>query len=544
MTTPSTFEAAANSRSDPFTERLWLRAQSYIAGKQIRAAQITLESLVQRDPARAAARMLLASIYLDEGCVREAAEQAITASRMLPEDADAVATTVHCLLRVGEMVAARDCLQQFDAANRRLMGRELVALAHAYEMLGDHPAGLMLMDRAQAQGYDNPDFGYFHSLQLQFNGRVEDAQRRLEGCLRLGPTFGRASLALARMSKQTPESNHLDYIRAQLQQVERGSEDHASFEFAQYKELEDLARYDEAFAALERGNAIKNAHVSHDMAVEGIVFDGITRRITADFINHPGVAIEGPIPIFIVGMPRSGTTLLDRLLDNHPDVVSTGERADFPRQLRWTANLHGTELIDPALLERLSEVDYVELGRRYLEQTQWRAQGRPFYVDKLPSNYMLLGLIHRALPQAPILHMLREPMDVCFSNYKALFGNGYLYSYQMDALATHYIRYQALMRHWHASIPDRLLDVSYADLVRDPEAVLEAVFTHCGLRLVPGCSDLTRNATAVSTLSSAQIREPIHSRTLGAWRRYERQLAPLHEMLGAAGVVAASSGKK
>jgi tetratricopeptide (TPR) repeat protein len=522
---------------DPFVERLWFRAQRYIADKQITAARVTLETLVQRDPARVAARMLLASVYLDEGRVREAAAQAVAASSMLPDDADAVATEVHCLLRVGEMTAARDCLARFGARNRALDGRQLTVLAHVYQMLGDNPVGLELMDRAQALGYDSPDFRYFHAMQMQFNGRIADARRRMEDCLRLGPTFGRASLSLARMSRQTIDSNHLDYIRAQLRAVEQGSEDHAAFEFAQYKELEDLGHYEDAFAALERGNTIMYARMSHDVDREGELFEGIERCVTSDFMRGPGAATEGPLPIFIAGLPRSGTTLLDRILDNHPDVVSAGERIDFPRQLRWAANLHGNELIDKKLLERLPDIDYVELGSRYLEQTQWRAPGNLFFVDKLPANYLLLGLIRRALPQAPILHMVRGPMDVCFSNYKAMFGESYPYSYRLDALAAHYIRYRALMQHWHDAAPGCLLDISYAELVRDPEACLTKVFAHCGLRQVSGCSDLSRNTTAVNTLSSAQIREPIHTRTLGEWRRYERQLAPLYVTLRSAGLV-------
>ena len=538
MNSLSTIETASGNASDPFTERLWLRAQRYIAEEQIAAARIALEALTQRDPGRVAAKMLLASVYLSEGRVREAAEQAITACRMLPEDADAVATATHCLLRIGEMTAARDCLARFDALNRKLDGRQLTALAHVYQMLGDHPSGLELMNRAQVQGYDNPDFRYFHALQMQFNGQVDAARSRLESCLQLGPTFGRASLALARMSRQTPGSNHLDYIRAQLKRVEQGSEDHAAFEFAQYKELEDLGQYDDAFAALERGNAIKLAHVSHNVAIEGDLFKGISHRVTADFIHSPGAAIEGPVPIFIVGMPRSGTTLLDRLLDNHPDVVSTGELADFPRQLRWAANLHGNDLVDGRLLERLPNIDYAELGRRYLAQTQWRVSDSPYYVDKLPSNYMLLGLIHRALPHAPILHMVRDPMDVCFSNYRALFGESYLYSYQFDALSAHYIRYRELMHHWHCAMPGVIFDVDYSRLVTKPEEILSSIFTHCGLRQVLGCSDLTRNTSAVNTLSSVQIREPIHARNLGAWRRYEKQLTPLYGRLRTAGLIA------
>lgn len=512
------------------SERLWLRAQRYIADNQITAAKITLESLLRREPQRVAARMLLASVILSEGRVREAAVHAIAASTMLPDDADAVGTTAHCLLRIGEMVAARDCLQRFDTASLR-DGRMLTALAHAHQMLGDHRTALALMDRAQAKGFDNPDFRYFHSLQLQFNGRIEDAQRELDACLRLGPTYGRASLTLARMRKQTTDSNHLDYIRRQLQTVERDSEDHAAFEFAQFKELEDLGDYAQAFAVLKRGNAIMYARGHHDIERERSLFEALIARTPADFLQPHDSKFEGPVPIFIVGLPRSGTTLLDRILDNHSMVISTGERSDFPRQLRWAADRHGHELIDEALIERLGEVDHAELGRRYLAQTQWRAQGKPYYLDKLPPNYMLVGLIHRALPQAPILHMVREPMDVCFSNYKAMFGDAYAYSYDLPALAAHYDQYRRLMEHWHAAMPGRVFDVAYSELVRNPDAVIRDILMYCGLPYEPGCADLTRNTTAVDTLSSAQVREPIHARTLGEWRRYERQLEPLQARL-------------
>ena len=539
----SSIDRPVGSR-DPFAEKLWRRAQCYIVENQIPAARAALESLVLRDPQRVAARMLLASVYLDCGRVREAAEQAVTASGMMPDDAEVIATTVNCLLRIGETVAARDCLVRFDAPNRNLQGHQLVMLAHVYQMLGDDRTGLALMDRAQALGYDSPDFRYFHALQLQFNGRVAEARSRLESCLQLGPTFGRASLALARMGKQTADSNHLDYIRMQLRRVEPGSEDHAAFEFAQYKELEDLGDYEEAFAALQRGNAIMYARVKHDLAREGELFDTIRRTVSSDFVCVDGASIDGPVPIFIVGLPRSGTTLLDRLLDNHPDVVSTGERPDFPHQLRWAANLHGKDVIDAKLLERLPQIDYAELGRRYLLQTQWRTPGSPFFVDKLPFNYTLVGLIHRALPQAPIVHMVRDPMDVCFSNYKALFGESYPYSYQMDALATHYIRYRELMHHWHEVLPGTVLDVSYRELVQNPEETLAAVFAHCGLRPVSGCSDLTRNTTAVNTLSSAQVREQIHTRTLGEWRRYQKQMTPVLQALRAAGLVGEGITKK
>ena len=511
-------------------DRHWQRAQRYIAENQIAAAKVTLESVVSHAPHRSDARMLLASVMLSEGTVRNATEQAVIASHHLPNDANAVSTVTHALLRIGETNAARATLERFDPSFTR-DGPSLTAIAHAYQMLGDHPKALALMDRARALGFDNADFRYYRSLELQFNGRLEEARAELEACLKLGPTYGRASLTLARMRRQTPESNHLDYIRAQLRTVERGSEDHAAFKFAEFKILEDLGSFAEAFDALRTGNDIMYGRSRHDIAREQRLFDQLIAATPASFVAPHDESFAGPVPIFIIGLPRSGTTLLDRILDNHSQVLSTGERGEFPRQLRWAADCHGHELIDEKLIARFTNVDFAELGRRYLEQTQWRAQGRSFYVDKLPPNYLVAGLIRRALPHAPILHMVRDPMDVCFSNYKAMFGDSYAYSYELAALAAHYRQYRRLMNHWHAMMPGVVLDVNYGELVVDAESVARRVFAHCRLPYEPGCTDTSRNTSATDTLSSAQVREPIHARTIGEWRRYATQLSGLHESL-------------
>ncbi|MGH8191241.1 MAG: tetratricopeptide repeat-containing sulfotransferase family protein [Rhodanobacteraceae bacterium] len=529
--------SAAPDPATHFAQRTWMRAQQYLADGKIPAARAALEALLLRQPDRFAARMLLASVHLNEGRVREAAEQATLACRSLPDDAEAVATASQCLLRIGEMTTAHDTLVRYDARSRHLDGRHFRLLARSWHELGENSAALALMELAQAAGYDNADFRYFHGLQLQFHARTDAARSEMRECLRQCPTHGRAALALARLNKHNPDPARLRFIREQLPLVERDSEDHAAFEFAQFEELDALGGFDEAFAALQRGNAITFARLSGGARLDKDLFDGIRTMATRSFVDGPGLAAtDGPTPIFIVGMARSGTTLLDRMLDNHPDVISTGERTDFPLQLRWCANRHGSQIIDANLLERIPDVDFAELGRRYLEQTQWRAGGNAFYVDKLPPNHLLVGFIHRALPFAPILHMVRDPMGTCFSNYRALFGNNYPHSYNQDALAEYYGLYRRLMQHWHDVVPDRLLDVEYRQLVGDPETTLAKVFAHCGLRSAPGCSDLTRNTSTVATLSCTQVREPLHTRGLAGWARYRTHLEPLRLALARSGI--------
>jgi len=336
-------------------------------------------------------------------------------------------------------------------------------------------------------------------------------------------------LALTRLHKQTAEKNHLNDLRERLQEVEQGTEDHAALEFAVYKELEDTGRYDLAWGALERGNAILFARQQYDSSYERQLFDNLIRRCTPQLLQAADVGHEGPQPIFIIGMPRSGTTLLDRVLGNHSQVVSAGELDDFGLQLRWVAD-HRTTL-DDYVLQRLPELDYAELGRRYLERTQWRAQGARFYVDKLPRNWMVAGLIHRALPQARILNLVRDPMDVCFSNFRALLGDTFPWSYDLQALAAHYRQYRRVLAHWHAAMPGQILDVPYNELTRDPETMARKVLDYCGLEWEPGCVDITRNKAAVATLSMSQVREPIHTRFFEEWRNYEQQLQPLRQAI-------------
>ncbi|MGH8215038.1 MAG: tetratricopeptide repeat-containing sulfotransferase family protein [Rhodanobacteraceae bacterium] len=520
-----------------FTTRTWVRAQRYLADGQITAAKAALEALLLREPTRFAARMLLASVYLKERQVKEAAEQAKLASQSLPDDADAVAAASQCLVRAGEFATARENLMRYDAFSRDLDGPHLRLMARTYQKLGDNTSALKMLDQACLADPGNADVRYFHGLQLQFHGQMDAAKQEMEECLRIIPTYGRAALTLARLSKGNPDPARLAFIRGHLADVPRQTEEHAAFEFAQFEELENLRDFDGAFAALERGNAIMHKRLAADEGLGADVFNGVTRIATPTFVSGPGLRLAtGPVPIFIVGLPRSGTTLLDRMLGNHPDVKSAGELTDFPLQLRWCANLHGNQTIDAELLERIPDLDFAQLGRRYLEQTQWRAGGSAFYVDKLPPNHLLTGFIRRALPFAPILHMAREPMGVCFSNYKALFGNSYAYSYQLQELSDYYARYGQLMDHWRSVIPDGLMDVDYRALVTDTDATLAKVFAHCRLRHADGCGNVTENASPVATLSCAEVREPVHTRGLGDWMRYQAHLEPLRLSLTRAGV--------
>lgn len=516
--------------------RLERRARQYLDGGRLDAAQATLESLLQHAPhssASAAVRMDLADVLLARGHMHAATRQLLEAAAAAPDDPMQIARLAQALHFHGETVAARHCFEQ-PQVHRTTSGNDLVALARARSLLDEPPATLDLLERALAAGIDTPDEHFSHALQLQFTGRIEQAAAELTSCLTRWPTFSGAAMTLMRLRRQT-DAGHVDTFRKHVRHIPADNIVHAEFQFALFKLLSDLGRDDEAGEALMRGNAVMHALCPYDEHADTALADAVMRLPTAmPGMDHHGTADEGPIPIFVVGMPRSGTTLLERMLSRHPQVATAGELSDFPRQLRWLTATPGPGMNDfGAVIERSHDIDVHALGARYLAQTRWRAHGKRFYIDKLPDNHLLTGLIHQALPQAPILHMVRDPMDVCFSNFKAMFGARSEWSYAQPALARHYGLYRKLMQHWHEHCPGAVLDVDYADLVRNPDTAIARVLAHCGLPPEDDCVDPTGNPSPVSTPSSVQVREPLHTRALGAWQTQARHLAPLRRALEA-----------
>lgn len=514
----------------------WQSAQAALARRDMPEARRHLLAVLAQQPAHAYARVMLAGTVLAQGRLREAVQQLQQAAAIDYRDPALLLRVAQALLRVGDSESVAHLMRSACVAQCN-DSPSLAALAHVLQSLGLHADALQLMQRAAALGFNNPDFQYFLGVQLQFNGELDAAEQALTRCLQLHPGHGRAALTRARLRRWHADDNHLNGLRNQLQVVAADSEDAAAMWFALYKELEDLGDFSQAWEALRQGNASMWRRLRHDRLADRSQHEAMARLAAAGTFNTAGAAGEddGAQPIFIIGMPRSGTTVLERMLGNHSQIASAGELGDFAQQLRWAADQAGRALLDPALLQALPTLDYAAVGEGYLRQTRWRLNGQRRFIDKLPPNYLLAGPIARALPQAVIVYVRRDPMAVCFSNYRAMFGDSYGYSYDFDALAAHHAAHAQLMQGWQQHLPGRVLEIDYEAMVADPDAALARVLECCGLALEQGGSDLTRNAAATATLSSVQVREPVHARNVEEWRRYADQLAPLRERLQAAG---------
>lgn len=519
---------AANpaSASDP----LWHEAQTCLRAGQLDAARALLASMFARRSGEARAHLVAAQIAWREDRVRDGTRHALAAAHAAPDDPETLCALVAVLLETGETVVARECLAHPVLADS-VDPLVLMRMAGFRKRLEEHAEALALLDKVRASGHDTAALRFKRGEALMFNGRLEEAEAEFAGSLAQAPAYGRVALPLVRLREQTPEHNQLVLLERSMRHVAHGSHDHAALLFARYKALEDLGRDEEAWASLAQGNALMHARLGNESSRHHAWLERFLCACPAGSPQTVSEATPCATPIFIVGVPRSGTTLLERMLGNHSRVATIGELMDFGAQLHWLADTRniGSE----SLLEKLPALDYADLGRRYLARTQWRADGRAFFIDKQPPNWVLAGAIHAALPQAPILNLVRDPMDTCFSNWRAYFGDACAYSYNLDAMAEYFNDYQRVMAQWHRTMPGAILDVPYADLVREPEATLRVVFGFCGLEWEPGCDDTMRNGAPSATLSAAQVRAPLHARAFGEWRRYETQLSELAAVLAA-----------
>jgi hypothetical protein len=305
--------------------------------------------------------------------------------------------------------------------------------------------------------------------------------------------------------------------------------------YALAKECEDLGRYPEAFDYLERGARKRREHLRYDVALDVATVDWIMK-------SHPAAPAD-PLasreePIFIVGLPRSGTTVVDRILASHSSITSAGELDCFALSLVDAARRKSGKAALPRreLVELSATLEFAALGRDYLARAREAYGGSGRFVDKMPLNYLYCGLIHRALPNARIVHVVRHPMAVCYAMYKTLFKSGYPFSYDLGEIASYYAAYHRLMAHWRNILPGVIHQVSYEDLIADQAGETRKLLEYCGLGWEDGCLAFHRNPTPTTTASASQVRRPLYDSSVSQWRHYEARLSGLRKALAAEGI--------
>jgi tetratricopeptide (TPR) repeat protein len=416
------------------------------------------------------------------------------------------------------------------------------ALGDFASALGDYALAFAAYDRAVALRPERSRYWFNRAAVRRFLGQIALAEADYDQCLELDPGDAQAWLNRADLRVQTPERNHVAGLQQRLGRAPLSWQDEVRLRYALAKELEDLGESQAAWSHLAAGAALRRRHLRYDPAEDLNTVDWLIEAFASERVPHaPAADAAAPTPIFIVGMPRTGSTLVDRMLGSHSQVFSAGELSDLGNAVVDAARrVLGRSASRRELVAASVRADAAALGADYLARarphTEPLMRGERHFTDKMPLNYLYCPLIDAALPQARIVHVSRHPMATCYGMFKVLFDQGYPFSYDLDEIANHYIGYRRLIAHWHTVMPGRILEVSYEQLVADPAGQCRRLLDALGLPWEDGCLDFPNNPAPTATASATQVRRPIYASALHQWRRYAAQLEPLRQRLEAAGI--------
>lgn len=513
------------------------QARAALAGGDLQAAAAAAGDLVRTQPGSPTGFFLLGMVAAETGQVAKAVPLLEAAAERGPE-AEHLAQLARLLIllrrdgEAAEIAVRAMALEPDDPLTLDTIGCVLVRL-------GRHEEAMLPFAAAVSGEPENLEYRYNLAAASGFTGRVGDARMHYEAILAQDPGNARAHYALAILSRQTAGANHVPRLKSALAAADSPA-DALRIRYALAKELEDLGEA-EAFGHLAAANAEHKRSLSYDFARDAAIFDAIEVLFAgaADTLAE-GDGNPDPAPIFVVGMPRTGTTLVDRILSSHRDVGSAGELQAMPLAVKQLAGTSSHVVIDPATIAASAAIDPAALGATYLARAaHHRPAGTPRFTDKLPANFLYVGHIARALPNARIVCLRRNPMDTVWSNYKNLFASQsayYAYSYDLMDTARYYARFDRLMALWERLFPGRVLQLSYEGLVADQEGQTRRLLAHCQLGWDDACLSFHENSAAVATPSAAQVRRPLNADGVGKWRLHQDALEPVAAWFATQGI--------
>ena len=502
-------------------------------GKLGKAERITRD-LLKKHPAAATAIRLLADIGLKLGQLTDAGHLLERCLELAPEFHAARHSYTIVLIRQQKPEAA---LHEAE----KLLVREpnnpnfLTLKASILARIGDQSGAIEIYEtvlknyprQAMAQ------MSYGHTLKTV--GRLDEAIEAYKKCIRLRPEVGEAYWSLANLKTFRFSDEDIDNMRNQVTTEGGDADDQSHLAFALGKALEDCKGYDESFKFYRRGNAIRRIEHRHNPKVNVLESLRQVRALPSTFFEQrKGWGCQAPDPIFVVGLPRAGSTLLEQILASHSQVEGTSELQDIIAIANKLGNKNRENPAGkyPEVLAEMSQDQFRELGESYLESTRIQRTDKPFFIDKMPNNFRHIGLIHLILPNSKIIDARRHPMGGCFSGFKQLFARGQTFTYDLEDIGKYYRDYVRVMDHWDEVLPGRVHRVQYEDMVADTDGQIRALLDYCELDFEDQCLRFYETDRAIRTPSAEQVRKPIYKEGLEQWRNFEAHLDPLKEALG------------
>ena len=505
------------------------RADVYMASNQADQAMVSLMAATEANPDHVETRLRIADIQLAADRHNLARDQVMRALSGYIESPRVAVELVRRLNKISESSTIIEIAKQLPTTMWE-SATSLSEMAQQLSIIGAHELADEFAKAAVARDPRHPPSLSVMARMDVFYGRLAEAAEHAERCLAIIPDEPGTHWLLSRL--RLPDAgrriDRLEAIIARTQ--EQGVL--GSLAYALHNELHDQKDYARSWDALAMACRAKRQQLGYTPAESDALFDSLHQWTAAEGAINDGFVDPTLQPIFVVGMHRSGTTLSERIISGHSRVAAGGETYDITAALRRASGLHCRLETDRRIVEARAGFDYRRMGQEYLDSMRWRTGGAPCITDKLPSNFLNIGFIARALPQARIIRLRRDPIDVGLSNLRTLFSTAAGYSYDQMDFVHYFNRYEKLMEHWHAVFPGRILDVEYNDLVAEPEAMARRMAEFCGLDFEPAMVKIEERSDAVATASSVMMRDGIRKDRGKVWKAYEQPLQPMIQAFG------------
>ncbi|MGA9574053.1 MAG: sulfotransferase [Lysobacterales bacterium] len=524
--------------SHPTSKELLDRVWQSLRKKDIRQAISSSNLLVQKHPLYAPGWHAASHVAQLVNQPKSALVAIDRALKLEPQNIDWQLHRAACLLMCGDNENCGKWLNVLITHSGRFNSAQLSQLAFLCSRIELHDEASQIY--VKLTGLEPNKGGHWYNLASiqRFQGQNEKAEASLNKAIELNHEDYEAYQLRADLRKQTNASNHIAELQSLLENGIGVPAGEVQICYALAKELEDTDRSEESFNVLKRGASLRRKHINYHIEDDLKTIDTIRDTFGSTMFATPPDGLLTREPIFVIGLPRTGTTLLERILGSHPEVFAAGELNNFAVQMMQQAGQQSgaQKWSRKELVQHTAQLDFERLGQAYLESSRPLTGHTAHFVDKMPLNFLYAGLIHRAMPNARIVHLSRHPMDTCYAIYKCLFQDAYPWSYDLEEIALYYSAYHQLMTHWKTVMPGVIYELAYEDLVADIEGNARKLLDYCELSWEPRCARFHESQASSTTASASQVRQPVYQSSVNRWKSYRSQLSPLRERLASLGI--------
>ena len=509
-----------------------VRAADLVADEKPREAEKLLRRHLAEKPDDPRAMRLLAQIALD-------ANHRVAALKLLKRTVEVAPDFVLAWNNLADLYMKEERFElALETAERAIeldpeMPHSWVVKGNLLSKAQRHDEALAAYDRALSISPSHSGALAAKGHVLKTIGRTDEAIETFRQCIRLHPGFGEPYWSLANLKTFSFDDEEVAVIEQMLGREELPDENKVNMHYALGKHFENQKDFKTAFEHYSAGAGLRRPHEAYDPVQNQVVHDRIIEVFDAELLEKRagwGDPSEGPI--LVVGLPRSGSTLIEQILASHSQIEGTMELPDLPRCIREVSRAAPDREEYPEAVRDLSEREVLALGQRYMRTTERYRTGKPYFIDKMPNNFSHIGFLHLILPNARIINARRNPLDACLGCYKQLFYKGQSFTYDFFELGQYYLQYQRVMDHWHEVLPGKVLDVHYEDMVADQENQTRRIFEYLGLPFEEQCLRFWETERPINTASSEQVRQPIYKGGVDFWKNYEPYIGELIQVLG------------